>query len=388
MVRDNVTGLIWEVKHNKDGTPNYSDPNDADNIYCWGITSCPSASTTTENFITDLNTANYGGYSDWRLPTVKELSILLDRDRSMPSIDTDYFPYWWRDKDYWTSTTHAFHTNYAWYVNFHYYCYVSFANTTYGPNLYYVRAVRGVQTTNNFVDNGDGTVTDIDTGLMWQQASAPGGHVWEWEQALNYCENLSLAGYDDWRLPNINEIQSIVDYSLHDPPIDTTYFPDMEPLSVYWSSTTNYSIKISAWYVDFDILHGSVQYGYKSIAPTGLYVRAVRGGETETLIELSSFTVTPTNKEILLEWLTSAEIDNTGFNIYRADGDGEYAKINTTLIPAEGSPTEGASYKFIDKNVKNRKTYYYLLEDIDINGVATEHGPVSTTPRLLYWLRK
>ncbi len=70
-----------------------------------------------------------------------------------------------------------------------------------------------------------------------------------------------------------------------------------------------------------------------------------------------------------------------GFNIYRADTkDGEYILINTDLIPAEGSPTEGASYDFIDDDVQNRKTYLYKLEDIDLNGTATEHGPVSATP--------
>jgi hypothetical protein len=56
-------------------------------------------------------------------------------------------------------------------------------------------------------------------------------------------------------------------------------------------------------------------------------------------------------------------------------------KINASLIPAEGSATQGASYQFIDKNVKNRTTYYYKLEDIDLNGTSTMHGPVSATPR-------
>jgi hypothetical protein len=81
---------------------------------------------------------------------------------------------------------------------------------TYG---YYVRAVRGGQSSNTFVDNSDGTVTDTSTGLMWQQATASGTYTWE--QALTYCENLTLpaGGYSDWRMPNRNELQSIVDYS-------------------------------------------------------------------------------------------------------------------------------------------------------------------------------
>ena len=84
------------------------------------------------------------------------------------------------------------------------------------------------------VDNGDGTVTDASTGLMWQQAEAG---AMNWEAALVYCENLELAGHDDWRLPNLNELLSIVDYELYDPAIDTTFFPGAMS-SEYWSSTT------------------------------------------------------------------------------------------------------------------------------------------------------
>ena len=66
---------------------------------------------------------------------------------------------------------------------------------------------------------------------------------------------------------------------------------------------------------------------------------------------------------------------------------GEYIKINNSLIPAEGSSTQGASYEFIDSEVQNRKTYYYKLEDIDLNGTSTMHGPVSATPRLIFGFR-
>jgi hypothetical protein len=107
--------------------------------------------------------------------------------------------------------------------------------------------------------------------------------------------------------------------------------------------------------------------------------------EEETLIELSSFVTTPKSRKVTVEWTTESEIDNAGFNLYRAESeDGEYIQINEGLIPAEGSPTEGASYEFFDEGVKNRRTYYYKLEDIDLNGVSTMHGPVSATPRLIY----
>ncbi len=99
------------------------------------------------------------------------------------------------------------------------------------------------------------------------------------------------------------------------------------------------------------------------------------------LIELSSFEAIPENGKVVLRWTTDAEIDNAGFNIYRTGKDGGSKKINETLIPAKGSPTEGASYEFVDDTAKFKYTYSYLLEDIDVNGVATEHGPVSLKPR-------
>ena len=68
---------------------------------------------------------------------------------------------------------------------------------------------------------------------MWQQATAPGTYTWQ--QALAYCEDLDLAGHTDWRLPDRNELQSIVDYSRSDPAIDPLF---STVASNYWSSTT------------------------------------------------------------------------------------------------------------------------------------------------------
>ncbi len=104
-----------------------------------------------------------------------------------------------------------------------------------------------------------------------------------------------------------------------------------------------------------------------------------------TLIELSNFDVTPANLKVIVQWSTESEIDNVGFNIYRSDSqDGDYVLVNDNLITAEGSPSEGASYEFIDLDVRNRNTYFYKIEDVDLNGVSTIHGPVSATPRLIY----
>jgi hypothetical protein len=108
-----------------------------------------------------------------------------------------------------------------------------------------------------------------------------------------------------------------------------------------------------------------------------------------TLIELSEFTAKPGNKKVTVQWSTASEIDNVGFNIFRAESrDGNYEKINSELIPAQGSSTQGADYIFIDHTVKNRKTYYYKLQDIDLEGKSTFNGSVSTTPRWIFGVFK
>jgi hypothetical protein len=108
-----------------------------------------------------------------------------------------------------------------------------------------------------------------------------------------------------------------------------------------------------------------------------------------TIIQLSYFAATPKAGKVILQWNTEAEIDNAGFSIYRAESEtGKYTRINDSIVPAKGLATQGASYEFIDTDVKNRNTYYYKLEDIDLNGTSTMHGPVSATPRLLVGILK
>ena len=116
-----------------------------------------------------------------------------------------------------------------------------------------------------FQDNGDGTVTDTDTGLMWQKTT---GDEMDWESAIEYCENLTLAGYHDWRLPNIEELASLVDDSTYDPAINTIFLNSTYSWN-YWSSTSEY--EDSAW--DIDFYDGYVDFNYKNSSD---YVRAVR----------------------------------------------------------------------------------------------------------------
>jgi len=104
-----------------------------------------------------------------------------------------------------------------------------------------------------------------------------------------------------------------------------------------------------------------------------------------TLVTLEEFNAVSGNHVVTLLWQTASEINNAGFNLYRSEvQNGTYKKINAAIIPAQGISTQGGYYKFIDNKTQNRKTYYYKLEDIDLNGMSTMHGPVSATPRLLY----
>ena len=131
-----------------------------------------------------------------------------------------------------------------------------------------------------FVDNGDGTVMDLATGLMWvkdpYQIGSPFNNPMYWYDALNACENLEFAGWNDWRMPNINELLSIADSSRYNPCIDTMYFtpcPDM--WGSYWSST-----KLEAW--SEGIWCKYLYDGYKGSNSMyyGMYwVRPVRSGQ-------------------------------------------------------------------------------------------------------------
>ena len=117
-----------------------------------------------------------------------------------------------------------------------------------------------------FKDNGDGTVTDVDTGLTWQQA-----HVKkDWEAAITYCEGLNYANHQDWRLPNISELQKIIDMTKSDLTIDPIAFPGTKA-SLYWSATTYESYDKMAYVVDFS--NGNLLSEDKIFAN---YVRCVR----------------------------------------------------------------------------------------------------------------
>lgn len=108
----------------------------------------------------------------------------------------------------------------------------------------------------------------------------------------------------------------------------------------------------------------------------------------EDMIQLGVFTAVPGNGRVRVEWTTESEVENAGFNVYRAeDADGPYERITSALVPAQGAPTMGADYAIDDDGLQNRTTYYYLLEDVALDGTVTRHRPpVSARPLLLYGL--
>ncbi len=140
--------------------------------------------------------------------------------------------------------------------------------------------------TERFTDHGDGTITDIKTGLMWKKCSegqtgndCAGGAIvrYVWKEALQRANGINLsggfAGYKDWRLPNIKELFSIVSNQCNNPAINLSVFPNT-PSKGYWSSSPHAYQSSKAWYVDFD-------YGesYENGKSNSGYIRLVRGGQ-------------------------------------------------------------------------------------------------------------
>jgi hypothetical protein len=321
MLRDNNTGLVWEMKTNKDDLKNYLDPHDADNTYTWydsnpdtngGDPGTPRGGADTEGFLKKLNDAKYGGYSDWRLPTIKELTCIIDYSipKPGPTIDTGYFPNTIASF-YWASSTNAATPPNAWGVFFLY----GFNYNVKKSYDFYALAVRGGQSgfqaaaggdpsmdslNAGYTDNQDGTVTDNSTGLMWEQNGTTG---LSWEQSLSYCVNLNLGGHKDWRLPTIKELHSLGDFQHANPAIDTDYFPNTQ--SFYWSSTTYAYFTGYAWGINFD--SGDDPYYYKAY---GGNVRAVRGGQAEPMGYL---VVSPLSRTVTIDaGTTTFDVFNTG----------------------------------------------------------------------------
>ncbi len=240
-ITDNLTGLMWQ----QDG--------DASGYIEWE----PALS-----YCSDLDLA---GYDDWRLPNRKEMLSLLNFEKEYDSnwLNDSGFADIRNDYPYWSSTVVANSTSNIWSYD------LSDTESLLEQSWTsdgYVLAVRGIakgrvhlpktgQTTSyaanddgevqagvewpdpRFTDNGDGTVTDHLTKLMWQQNGDATVDLL-WDDALAYCNNLTLADYDDWRMPNIIEIESLAHYGKADLEtwLNDNGFTNVQNSS-YWSAT-------------------------------------------------------------------------------------------------------------------------------------------------------
>lgn len=245
-----------------------------------------------------------GGYNDWRVPTIKELYSLINfNGKSAPTsdmciayIDTNYFGWTTGDTTIgervidaqdWSSTqytsltmngdTTIFGVN---FVDGRIKGYPKYGPPTFDPYRLYVRYVRGNPNygVNNFSDNGDSTITDNATGLMWTKYDSQTGMGWEdaltWVQTKN---NENYLGHNDWRLPHTKELQSIVDYTRS---LDATSSAAIDPIFSctaitneggntdypwYWTCTTHLD-NMYAVYVTF-----GEALGYMKMPPSSTY---------------------------------------------------------------------------------------------------------------------
>ena len=120
-------------------------------------------------------------------------------------------------------------------------------------------------------DGSTSIVTDTATGLQWQDDTTPISMTWQ--GAIDYCEALKLGGKSDWRLPNINELTSVVNVSVDSPSISNIFVNTVS--DKYWSSTTLTQFTNNAFIVDFSFGYQSSNYA----KTTSHYVRCVRAGQ-------------------------------------------------------------------------------------------------------------
>ena len=236
-ITDNITGLMWQKTDNGE--------------------------TTWDNAVTNAASVTTGGHTDWRLPTPLEAMSILNHNSS-PAVFSTYFldhasgaaGYWWTSDLFGTSTTNVWCTNKGGGLGPKP---KSETISAGGALRYHARYVRGTKANNghNLVNNNNGTITDTDTKLMWTQVPSTAK---SWNNALLYAEALTLGGSSDWRLPNIKELQSLVEITRATatatttaPCINRTLFP-AATATAYWSSTSVKAATPSeAWLVDFGV---------------------------------------------------------------------------------------------------------------------------------------
>ncbi len=273
-VLDNVTKLVWEVKTNDAGLRDsnntyswYSSNGDLDSSGTQNGGNCPDNDCDTYGYANNVNNISLCGASDWRVPDISELYSIRDfsNNNNSPTsfVDMAYFPNK-STSDYWSATpvpttsTVLYYARYMGASDWH-------AST---DEAMFVRLVRGGQnlsSSSRFTLNGNETVTDNKTALIWMRNIVTITH---WQDALNIAENYSFAGKDDWRLPNLKELFSIVDTSRQTPAINTSVFPATAS-DRFWTSSKYNIVEFDAGSNDRSDVHDS---------NWSLRVRLVRSG--------------------------------------------------------------------------------------------------------------
>ena len=240
--RDNVTGLIWEVKT----------PANANDTFTFADASAVHAAA--------VNADQLCGFTNWRVPTRRELLSIVHHGTSSPAIDTTFFPNT-QSGEYLTSDIFALGLENAWVVGFN----DGDAGTNSQSSLIRVRLVSGTvppEPSPRFVDNLDGTVTDPATGLMWDRCAwgqtgadcagdSASDHNWQAALGIAVTANTdNHRGYSDWRLPNSTELHSLLDITTFSPAINMAAFPNA-PSGFFWSSTAYSPFPANAWNVNF-----------------------------------------------------------------------------------------------------------------------------------------
>jgi hypothetical protein len=215
--------------------------------------------------------------------------------------------------------------------------------------------------------------------LLWQRPFSPA------EFTVSEPEYGAQGWYDPWTpevIPNDHSMYFQINVeNIPDPFVqqkDEIYWLEV----MIWAPGTwpGWKTSLNHWNDDavyWDLVNSGWAELRDPITDESLDMAFVITGEP-TAIELASFTAEPGAEGVALAWETGTELDNAGFNLYRATAeDGPWTKINDALFAAQGDAVAGASYSFAD--TPGYGTFYYKLEDVDYYGVSTLHGPVKAT---------
>ena len=256
MVTDRITDLVWQDNYSDNGGEVRQDTWSEAKAYC--------------------------EKKGWRLPTVNELASIIDSGHANPSLTPNTFftiaPADYGYGPYWTSTeANSDKTNRAWQIIFN----RGIIKTESKFNMGFVRCVKGPkQNPLEFVrNNSKQTVKDKTNGLEWQDTDTSNLSLTRWIDAISYCENLTLGGYSDWRLPNYNELLSIVNYQKNTPAINSA-FQNVKSKPYITSTTDATTYNDGIWYVHFD--NGSTNPFGRTQQSSDINIRCVRGKAIDT----------------------------------------------------------------------------------------------------------